>query len=286
MSGTTLNALSFDVEGFVEANLQSFPIPAAYVGRREEAYEVEANTHAILELLADLQVKATFFFLASVIVRLPDVVRTTAREGHEVGVHGPDHVRVFDLSPETFRERLVATKAHLEEVTSAPVHGFRAPDFSITKASLWALDILQDEGFRYDSSVYPFGFHDVYGIEGVHPYIQRWPNGLLEFPLSTVALLGRRVPYGGGGYFRFFPLRLTKAFLERSNAAGHPANVYMHPYEVGPIVPNVPTPTWLRRLRHYHNCRNGGARLRRLVSAYRFGPLIEVLDRAGWLETI
>ena len=278
-----LNALSFDVEGFVESNQQSFAIPPAYVGRREEAYEVETNTHAILEMLDEVKVKATFFFLASVIDRLPDVVRTTAREGHEVGVHGPDHVRVFDLTPDAFRERLVATKGALEEVASAPAHGFRAPDFSITEASLWALDTLQEAGFRYDSSVYPFGFHDVYGIKDVDPTIQRWPNGLIEFPLSTVTLLGKRIPYGGGGYFRFFPLRLTMAFLERSNALGQPANVYMHPYEVGPVIPDVPTPTPVRRLRHYHNCRNGGPRLRRLLSRYRFGPLIEVLSEMGWL---
>lgn len=278
-----LNALSFDIEGFVESNVQSFAIPGAYVGRAEEAYEIEENTQAIFELLDAFELKATFFFLASVVERVPGVVKTAAALGHEVGVHGPDHVRVFDLPRGAFAQRLVSTKGVLEEVAAAPVIGFRAPDFSITEDSTWAFDVLQESGFSYDSSVYPFAFHDVYGIEGAEPYVHRLPNGLVEFPLSTIELFGKRWPFGGGGYFRFAPLAVTDWLVRRTNSLGHPANVYMHPYEVGPIVPDVPTPSLLRRLRHYHNCRNGGARLRRLLSSHSFGPIAEVLARSGWL---
>jgi len=281
-----LNALSFDIEGFVESNVQSFPIPASMIGRKEEAYEVEHNTESILTLLNDCGCKATFFFLASVAENVPHLIRTVGDQGHEIGVHGPDHVRVFDVPQRAFRDRLVATKSLLEDLSGRPVVGFRAPDFSITDASTWAFDVLIESGFGYDSSVFPFGHHDVYGIKDVNPAIHRLPNGLVEFPLSTYRAFGTQIPFGGGGYFRFYPLALTDVFVRRVNAMGQPSNVYMHPYEVGPILPEIPAMSPVRRLRHRFNCGRGYGRLRRLVTRHRFGPIAEVLTKAGWLGSL
>lgn len=279
-----LNCLSFDIEGFVESNRQSFKIIKSYINLRKEIYEIEKNTHFILKLLDDFSCKATFFFLGSVVRNLPNVVKKVAELGHEVALHGPEHIRIFDLTKREFSEKVVSAKNALENVASKPVYGFRAPDFSITESSIWALDILQKAGFLYDSSIYPFGSHDVYGIKNVQPFIHKLPNGLIEFPLSTIEFFGRRIPFGGGGYFRLYPLFLTEIFLRKINRFGKSCILYIHPYEVGPIIPNIPTLSPYRRFRHYHNCKKGNTRLRKILSKYKFGPAIEVLSRGYFWE--
>ena len=135
---------------------------------------------------------------------------------------------------------LIFAKKSLEDVSGEMVLGFRAPDFSITKSNRFALDILREVGFQYDSSIYPTGLHAVYGIREVVPYIHRLPNGLIEFPLPTINLFWNRVPFGGGGYFRLYPIIVTKLLIRRMNKAGHPCMVYIHPYEVGPVIPVLP----------------------------------------------
>lgn len=270
------NVISVDVEGFVESNLQSFPIPRQFSDERAERYEVERNLDAILELLDEVGVRATFFFVGTVARRTPRLVSNVSRLGHEVGSHSYEHLRVFGVGRDEFRERLRESMHMLEDLAGAAVHGFRAPDFSITRASLWALEVLKDLGFSYDSSVYPFGFHDVYGIDGARPTIHVLPNGLVEFPLPTVSMWGRRLPFGGGGYFRLYPLRLTEALIRATNKAGDPCMLYIHPYEIGPVVPQVPVPA-TRRFRHYANIRRVRPRLRRLLDGFRFAPAIDVL---------
>lgn len=279
-----MNCLSFDIEGFVESNRQSFTIAEPYISLSKEIYEIEQNTNFILELLNDVQCKATFFFLGSVVRNLPDLVKNVAKLDHEVALHGPEHIRIFDLSKREFSEKVVSAKKALEDVASKPVYGFRAPDFSITEASIWALDALQEAGFLYDSSIFPLGFHDVYGIKNAQPFIHRLPNGLVEFPLTTVECFGRRIPFGGGGYFRLYPLFLTEIFLRKINKLGKSCMLYMHPYEVGPMIPNIPTLSPYRRFRHYHNCKNGNTRLRKILSKYKFSSAIEILSAGSFLE--
>jgi polysaccharide deacetylase family protein (PEP-CTERM system associated) len=271
------NCFSVDVEGFAESNAQSFAIPDAFRDRRREDGEVERNMEVILALLARHNVRGTFFFLGRLARDLPAVVRATAAAGHEIGCHSYEHLRVFGVPRAEFREKLGAAKRALEDVAGRPVLGFRAPDFSITAASLWALDVLKELGFAYDSSVHPTGLHDVYGVAGAPPGIHRLPNGLLEFPPATFSLLGRRIPFAGGGYFRLFPLWLTRALMRAANARGEPVMLYIHPYEIGPELPQIPGLTALRRFRHYYHCAGGERRMAALLAAARFAPVADVL---------
>ena len=279
-----INAFSIDVEGFVESNLQSFHIPDKYINQPEENGEIERNTNTVLEILYEVQTKATFFFLGRIAKDIPKIVRETAQAGHEIACHSYQHLRVFDIEKNVFSENLAAAKKNLEDVSGKPVYGFRAPDFSITEKSVWALDILKELGFVYDSSVYPIGLHDVYGIKDASPSLNTLPNSLIEFPLSTIGLFGKRIPFGGGGYFRLYPLMLTKIFLSKLNDQGYPAMFYMHPYEVGPVIPQVPGLSAYRKFRHYYHCRNGDKRLKKILRAFNFGPAIDVLKRSGLLN--
>jgi polysaccharide deacetylase family protein (PEP-CTERM system associated) len=272
-----LNAVTIDVEGFVESNQESFPIPDRYVGRAAGDREIECNMDVLLEVLAEVNTKATFFFLGRIASDIPHIVRRTAEAGHEIACHSYAHLRIFRIAPQEFREKLSAAKRDLEDVSGKRVYGFRAPDFSITSASLWALDVLKELGFIYDSSIYPFALHDVYGIKDANPLLHKLPNGLVEFPLSTTTVLGTRMPFGGGGYFRLYPLWLTRTFLAKLNKQGHPGMFYIHPYEVGPVIPKVEPMSRIRRFRHYYNCGKGRARLSKILKAFRFVPAIEIL---------
>jgi polysaccharide deacetylase family protein (PEP-CTERM system associated) len=278
-----LNCFSVDVEGFVESNLQSFAIDPGYVNRARGNYEIEKNMAYVLELLDGLGTKATFFFLGRLARDTPGVLKEAARLNHEIACHSYLHLRVFGITPQEFRQKLETAKKRLEDVSGNGVFGFRAPDFSITRASLWALDILRELGFAYDSSIYPIGMHDVYGIRDTDPFIHKHPNGLIEFPLSTLSVFGRRFPFGGGGYFRLYPLFLTKRCVAAVNRVGQPCMFYIHPYEAGPIIPKLPHISPYRRFRHYYNCHNGARRLKELLRTFRFASAIDVLSQRGLL---
>ncbi len=235
-----LNALSIDVEAFVEANVQSFEIDPRLHDAVLQNREVERNMECLLEFLDQFDLNATFFFLGRVARDLPHLVRRTASAGHEIACHSYQHERVTGIEKHVFRELVSSSKQLLEDLSGQPVNGFRAPDFSITTESLWALDVLRELGFLYDSSIYPIGFHDVYGIKDQPQIIHRLPNGLIEFPLSSTSISYGRLPFGGGGYLRLYPLRLTTYLIDRTNRAGHPVIMYLHPYEAGPVIPFIP----------------------------------------------
>jgi polysaccharide deacetylase family protein (PEP-CTERM system associated) len=279
-----VNAFSIDVEGFVESNIQSFQIPDEYINRARENNEIERNTDTVLEILDEGGVKATFFFIGRLASDIPKLIRKVADGGHEIACHSYAHLRIFDISRNEFKEKLIKAKKNLEDVSGQRVCGFRAPDFSITKVSIWAIDVLKETGFIYDSSIYPTGLHDVYGIKDADVLIHRLPNGLLEFPLSTVEFLGKRLPFGGGGYFRLYPLIVTKILVSKHNKQGNPVMFYIHPYEVGPEIPDISHISFYRRFRHYYNCKNGTRRVRKLLKALKFGPAIEVLKQRGLLK--
>ncbi len=279
-----LNAFTVDVEGFVESNIQSFHIPQRYISQSEENREIEQNTDFLLEILDQAETKGTFFFLGRLAGDIPGLVRRVARAGHEIGCHSYLHLRIFDIDKEEFREKLTAAKKRLEDVSGQPVYGFRAPDFSITIASIWAVDVLKEAGFVYDSSIYPFGLHDVYGIKEAESSIHLLSNSLIEFPLSTIKLLGRRFPFGGGGYFRLYPLWLTRLFISILNGHGTPSVFYIHPYEAGPAIPRISELSAYRKFRHYYHCRNGGRRLRKILQTVRFGTVMEVLKQKGFVK--
>lgn len=271
------NCLSFDIEGFVESNMQSFHIDRKYISKSDEQYEIEKNMDFILAFLAEAGIKATLFFLGRIAEDIPHIVKKTAQYGHEIACHSHEHRRVFGLSHEEFRKKVGYAKKILEDLSGNEVYGFRAPDFSITKSSLWALDILHEAGFIYDSSIYPISMHDVYGISSAKPFIYKMTNGLIEFPLSVVEIFRRRIPFGGGGYFRLYPITLTKYFILKINKSGHSCMFYIHPYEIGPIIPKIAGLSNYRKFRHYYNCKNGDIRLKNMLSKFKFGTAIEIL---------
>lgn len=277
------NALSIDVEGFIESNRQSVDIPLRYVDKARERYEIATNVTTLLELLGDFGIRGTFFFLGRIGRDMPDLVRQVADSGHEIGSHSFDHLRVFGMSRAEFREAAERSKRQLEDAAGVAVEGFRAPDFSIVRSSSWALDELVAARYLYDSSIYPIAGHDVYGVSDAQPVIHRHSNGLIEFPLATATVMGRRVPFGGGGYFRLYPLALTSRWIRSLNRAGRPVMFYIHPYEVGPVIPRVTELSPYRRFRHYWGCTSGTRRMRHLLERFRFGPARDVLRSGGWL---
>ncbi|MBI5055592.1 MAG: DUF3473 domain-containing protein [Nitrospirae bacterium] len=281
---TIRNCISIDVEGFVESNLQSFPIENKYISKSREKYEIEKNIESVLSLLDEHDIKGTFFLLGRIGRDIPGVVKKTAECGHEIACHSYEHVRLFGLTRQEFKENMISAKKILEDVSGKEVCGFRAPEFSITKTTLWALDTLRETGFLYDSSVYPTGLHDVYGMKDAEPFIFKFPNGLLEFPLPIVDLFSLRFPFGGGGYFRLYPLLFTKYFIRQINRGGHPCMLYIHPYEIGPEIPYLPEISYYRRFRHYYNCKNGGERLREMFRSFRFAPAVELLKERNLLS--
>lgn len=279
-----VNCLSIDVEGFIESNLQSFYIAENYRDKVKEKYEIETNINFILQLLSDMDVSATFFFLGRLAQDIPHLVRTVAQCGHEIACHSYEHIRIFMMRRDDFRFKVEYAKKCLEDVSGSRVYGFRAPDFSITASSIWALDILKETGFLYDSSIYPVDIHDVYGIKGIEPFIHELPNGLIEVPLSSVGFLWKRFPFGGGGYFRLYPLLLTRLCIARLNKLGHPCIFYIHPYEVGPEIPRIKELSYYRKFRHYYNCDSGFGRLRNLLLAFKFSTAINMLRSCGLIK--
>jgi polysaccharide deacetylase family protein (PEP-CTERM system associated) len=273
-----VNALSIDVEEYYHATIFQEAVNGATSGLESR---VEASTQRVLELLAVHRVKATFFVLGEVGSEHPGIVRAIARRGHEVACHGYHHDLVSGQSRETFRAGIRRAKAVLEDTAGQPVVGYRAPSFSIGPSERWAYAILAEEGFRYDSSVYPI-LHDRYGDTAAprFPY-EIWRSGhdsLVEFPIGTVRLFGVNLPVGGGGYFRLLPGRLFQVGIERVNRVERkPVMFYFHPWELDPGQPRPPM-AWHRRFRHYVGQDRHEAKLGRLLGRTSFGTARDVLE--------
>ncbi len=275
-----LNAFSVDVEDFFQVAAFERVIDRSAWDSFER--RVETNTRKLLGLLERSGVKATMFVLGWVAEKSPELVREIQRGGHELAIHGYDHRPVTALTRDQFREDVRATKGLVEEITGVEVEGYRAPTYSIVRETLWATDVLLEEGFRYDSSIFPI-HHDRYGI----PDAPRFPwvvasNGgssLVEFPISTVRLFGLNLPFVGGGYLRLLPPGLVRWGMRRLNRReGRPAIVYIHPWEIDPGQPRQPV-GWLTRVRHYRNLDRTEERLADLFKRFRFGTVRQVLDQ-------
>ncbi|HKO15623.1 MAG TPA: XrtA system polysaccharide deacetylase [Gemmatimonadaceae bacterium] len=235
---------------------------------------LEASVELLLELLARHEVTGTFFTLGWVAERLPHVVRAIVDAGHEIASHGYWHHRVPTLTPAQFRADVRASKSALEDLTGQGVIGYRAPSFSIVAGAEWALDVLIEEGFVYDSSLFPVrrpGYG--YPRAGRDPHIlQRVAGVLCEFPPATLDVAGVRVPAAGGGYLRHFPFGVVRrAFLDATNR-GVPATFYVHPWEVDPEQPRLRT-SRLTALRHYRGLKQTAARIERLLGEFTFGSI-------------
>ena len=272
------NALTVDVEDYFQVS--AF---AKSVDRNDwDKYplRVEKNTRRLMDMFDEAQVKATFFVLGWVADRNRSLIQEIAQRGHEVASHGYSHQLIYNQSQEVFREETIRSKRLLEDIIQAPVRGYRAASYSITKDSLWALDILAEAGFDYDSSIFPVR-HDRYGIPDAKemPHILKTPKGhtLVEFPLSTAKIFSYKLPVAGGGYFRLYPYTLTRAGLRQVNSRQQPFIFYLHPCEIDPDQPNVEA-GWFSRFRHYNNLDKCESRLQRLMDDFQFTTVWQVLD--------
>ena len=267
-----LNALTIDLEDWY----QGLHVPMSEWSRYED--RVVPATERLLEILHESNAKGTFFVLGFIAERYPELVRRVADAGHETATHGHSHSLIYELDERQFRDELRRSISLLEDLSGQRVVGHRAPFFSITRRSLWALDVLAEEGIRYDSSVFPVR-NWRYGIEDA----PRWPHRpiaggeLLEFPVSTYRIRKRNIPVTGGAYFRIYPYALSELLLRATNAQGHPAVFYLHPWELDVNHPRVTLPRRIG-LTHYFNLRATERRFRRLLRAFSFAPMREVLD--------
>jgi polysaccharide deacetylase family protein (PEP-CTERM system associated) len=272
-----INAMTVDVEDYFHVSAFDGIVPRASWATLES--RVERNTERLLTILDQAGVTATFFVLGWVAERFPALVRRIAEQRHEVASHGYAHRLVYDLTPGMFREDIRRSKDVLETAAGAAVEGYRAPSYSVTPRSLWALDVLIEEGFRYDASIFPI-HHDRYGIplSPRHPYYLNRPGGsIVEAPASTVRWGLLNFPVAGGGYFRILPYQWTRWGIARINRLEcRPAIFYMHPWEIDPDQPRL-TGSLLSRFRHYRNLHTTESRLRRLLSDFNFASMAVML---------
>jgi polysaccharide deacetylase family protein (PEP-CTERM system associated) len=274
---SVVNALTVDVEDYFQVSAFDATVPR----ERWADYEsrVCVNTERLLGIFEEAGVRATFFTLGWVAERFPSLVRRIAAGDHELASHGFGHQLVYGMTPDQFRQDVRRAKTIIEDLSGQRVEGFRAPSYSITRRSLWALDVLIEEGYRYDASIFPIR-HDRYGIPDAprHPWlVQREGGALLEVPPSTVRWAGTNLPVAGGGYFRLLPYWFTRWGMRRINAReGRPAVFYLHPWEIDPGQPRLPASA-LTRVRHYRNLAETERRLGRLLGEFEFGPVCEVL---------
>ena len=265
-----INGISFDVEDWFQVENLKAAIP-------RESWEMQPirvvkSTQKILEILHSSETRATFFFLGWIAERCPELVREVAAAGHEIACHGYDHELIYDISPDHFRNDIRRSKALLEDISGREVIGYRAPSFSITERSVWAVEELKEAGFVYDSSIFPTSLHDRYGFSGVATTPFQWPCGLSEIPLAVLEIGKVRLPAAGGGYFRLFPYAYFKYALRALNSAGRAFTFYMHPWEFDPEQPRVKVKASYY-FRHYCNLSRTEARLRRLVGDFEFASL-------------
>jgi len=282
---TPLNAMTVDVEDYFHVAALAKSIDRSQWNDME--YRVDANTRRLLDLFDARSIKATFFVLGWVARKSPHLVREISQRGHEVASHGMSHKLVFNQTPDEFRTETIDAKALLEDIIGTRVRGYRASTYSITKRSLWALDILHDAGFDYDSSIFPIT-HDTYGIPdaAVEPSLIRTPNGksLVEFPMSTAPMFGFKLPVSGGGYFRLLPYWLTRSGLRKLNhQLGRPFIFYLHPWEIDPEQPRVRASA-LSQFRHYTNLDACEDRLKRLIDDFPFTTVVDVLSNLHLLN--
>ena len=271
------NAMTIDVEDYFHVSV--FDRTVARTNWPSMESRVVVNTERLLDLFDEYAVRGTFFVLGWVAEHYPALVRSIASRGHELASHGFAHRLVYEQTPDAFRDDVRRSKALIENLSGQAVRGYRAPSFSVTERSLWALDVLLEEGYRYDASIFPIR-HDRYGIplSPRHPFVMK-RNGrvLVEAPASTVCVGPLNLPIGGGGYFRILPYAWTSWGVSRvNNVEGRPVIFYLHPWEIDPEQPTLRTSV-LGTFRHYRNLALTESRLRRLLQEFEFGPMLNIV---------
>jgi polysaccharide deacetylase family protein (PEP-CTERM system associated) len=271
--GPKRHAFTVDVEDWHDG----IPIDANRKAKAER--RLELGLDPLLEALERHRVRGTFFVLGPIARDYPAAIGRIAAAGHELGCHGWSHDLLYTMTAERLREETVRARGTIEDIVGEPVSAYRAAFFSITRESLWALEVLAEVGMRYDSSIFPVR-NWRYGIPEFDSRPQRidTPRGsILELPISVRRVLGRNVPLSGGAYFRIYPYALTRANIRAAERDGRPAAFYLHPWELDADHPRVRF-HWKARLTHYANLRSTRAKLDRLLEEFSFAPVGEVLD--------
>jgi polysaccharide deacetylase family protein (PEP-CTERM system associated) len=274
-----INAMTIDVEDYFQVSAFAKEITKdSWLGYESR---VERNTNEILNIFDERDITATFFCLGWIAERYPKLIRSIHDKGHEVACHGYSHDLVYSQTIKQFTEETKCAKKLLEDIVGCAVYGYRAASYSITKKSIWALDILEELGFKYDSSVYPI-LHDRYGIPGaeidVYSHVTKNGGSIIEMPLSTIGVRNKRLPIGGGGYFRLFPYWLTRAGLKLINKKNNRSFIfYLHPWEIDAQQPRIKS-NMLSQFRHYNNLDKVEDRLHRLLDDFKFCSMRAMLE--------
>lgn len=273
-----INALTVDVEEYF--HVMAFAKVIDPSGWDQRPSRVEWAVQRILQLFHDGGVQGTFFVLGWLAERHSSLIREIASEGHEIASHGYGHRLVSGIGKEGFRDDIRRSRNILEDIIGKKVDGYRAPSYSITRDCLWAFDVLVEEGYSYDSSLFPIR-HDLGGMPGAarFPHVLKWENGeIVEFPLSTVKIGPLVLPVAGGGYLRLVPAWMTSLGINRINACDRqPAAVYFHPWEIDPDQPRVRCSA-VSRFRHYQNLHSTFRKIGTLIETFRFSPMKDILD--------
>jgi len=277
---TPINAMTVDVEDYFHVSAFDTTVSRESWDQRES--RVCRNTERLLGIFEECGVRATFFVLGWVADRFPGLVRQIADSGHEIASHGYGHRLVYSQTPDEFREDVRRAKGVIEAAYGGPVRGYRAPSFSVTHQSLWALDIVLEEGHVYDASIFPI-HHDRYGLPRSrrNAHLLRCATGrLIEVPASTVRVAGLNLPIAGGAYFRLFPYTWTRWAIRRLNELERRSAIfYLHPWEIDPDQPQLPA-SLIGRIRHYRNLAKTERRLRRLMRDVPFCTVSEMIGLA------
>jgi polysaccharide deacetylase family protein (PEP-CTERM system associated) len=269
-----VNALTVDVEDYFHVEAFASSISPGDWAHYE--LRVDKNVDRILEIFSRYRTRATFFILGWVAEKTPGLARRIADAGHEIGCHGYAHQHIRRQSPKQFRDDVHRAHQMLTEQTGQQVQCYRAPSFSITRETLWALDVLLEEGFKIDSSIFP-AHHDLYGLPGAPRFPHR-RNGLIEFPPTTIKKGNVSIGVAGGGYLRLLPYGVTRWAMRKVNGSdGQPAMVYFHPWEIDPEQPRIAAPL-KSRLRHYTNLSGMQHKIERLLQDFKFATVTDVCD--------
>jgi polysaccharide deacetylase family protein (PEP-CTERM system associated) len=271
------NILSFDIEEHFQVSGLASAIKRS--DWDSHSSRVEKSTDTILAILDKHQVKATFFILGWIAERHPEMVNKIVAAGHEIASHGYEHKLIYDMTPDEFAADVKQSLKIIEDIAGVKVRGFRAPSFSLSSNDIEKFQILADFGLTYDSSLFPmkhFRYGDATSVPLAPFDIKN--NGktiIKEYPMTVVDFLGRRIPAGGGGYFRLYPDFLTKRNFKKVNAEGRPVVVYLHPWEFDPGQPRVKGAGFGNTFRHYYNLKKTAYKLDKLLASFEFGPFIK-----------
>ena len=272
-----INALTVDVEDYY--HVSAFESVVGFDNWESQESRVKDNVDKVLEIFARQEIHATFFVLGWVGEHFPDVVRVIHKGGHEIATHGYAHRLIYSQTPEGFKSDVKRSLDVIQDIIGEKVIGYRAPSFSITKKSLWAIEILESCGLKYDSSICPASpmVHSRYGLPGAPTGPYQIRPGFWEFPVTTFRLLGRDLPVGGGGWLRHYPFKMTQWGLRRVNGEGRPALVYLHPWELDPEQPRLNGTPWSKFI-HYRNLDKTADRLQSLCQDFQFTCIRDILD--------